>query len=216
MKIFALQGGSLCENTYFVVKDGKALIIDPGIPSEIVLEECKRLSAQPIAVLLTHGHFDHVKGAAGLQRTGLKIYAHKEEFSVIAGRANLALALRESLDPFVPDVAVEDDDLLDLTPFEVKVLFTPGHTQGGVCYLIEDCLFSGDTIFPGSYGRTDFPTGDSQDLLCSIADVLFDLPPETKVYCGHGDGSLTEKATLVSPDTTIGAERATNPILDLL
>ena len=99
------------------------------------------------------------------------------------------------------------------------MLATPGHTAGGVSYLIDGALFSGDTLFAGSYGRTDFPTGDEQDLLCSIANTLFELPKETPVYAGHGVLSPQDMMGLpvvASVDTTIGDEYYTNPILHLL
>lgn len=217
MKIYVIRSRMLSENTYLAVKEGKALVVDPGVSAEVVLEECRKLSVTPVAVLLTHGHIDHIYGAPELQKAGLKVYAHKDEFEVIAGRANLALALGRSFPPFSPDVALEEGEL-SVPPFLLQVIHTPGHTQGGVCYLVEGALFSGDTLFAGSYGRTDFPTGDEQDLLCSIANELFELPPETEVYCGHGEceNSVFEQAEPAFPDTTIGKEYSTNPILDLL
>lgn len=218
MTVYVIRGGYLEENTYLLLEGKEALIVDPGVSAEVILRECERLGASPIGVLLTHGHVDHIFGAPGLQRAGLKIYAHSEEFSVISGRANLALALRITLDSFLPDVALEDGALLELGPFCVRVIFTPGHTKGGVCYLIGDSLFTGDTLFKGSYGRTDFPTGDEMDLLCSIVNVLFELPHETKVYAGHS-GDASEPfflAVPARPDTTIGDEYSTNPILNLL
>ena len=214
MTVYALQGDYLSECVYLVCEEGKALVVDPGTSAEKVLAECHRLSVTPVAVLLTHGHADHALGAAGLQRKGVKVYAHREEVPVISGKANLSIALGFSMEIFTPDVLVEDDDVLDLAPFTVKVIHTPGHTQGGVCYLTEDKLFTGDTLFPGSYGRTDFPTGDEQDLLCSIANALFELPPETEVYSGHGFAASS--AALCPPQTTIGEEYSTNPILNLL
>ena len=214
MTVYSMQGEYLSEVTYLVCEGGKALVIDPGASGERVLAECASLSVTPVAVLLTHGHADHVLGAAALQRSGVKVYACGEEFSVIASKANLAIALGFALDPFTPDVAVKDDDVLSLAPFSVKVIQTPGHTQGGVCYLIGKTLFTGDTLFPGSYGRTDFPTGDEQDLLCSIANVLFELPPDINVYSGHGFSGKV--ATPAEPQTTIGEEYSTNPILNLL
>ena len=214
MTVFALQGDYLSELTYIVCEEGKALVIDPGTSGERVLAECERLSVEPIAVLLTHGHADHALGAAALQRAGVKVYAHKEEVSVINGKANLSIALGFSMETFAPDVTVTDGETLLLEPFSVKVIHTPGHTQGGVCYLMEDALFTGDTLFPGSYGRTDFPTGDEQDLLCSIVNELFELPAETKVYAGHGFAS--QLAAPCEPQTTIAEEYSTNQILNLL
>jgi len=214
MTIYLMQGEYLSECTYLVVEEGKALIIDPGASSDRIICECGRIGATPIAVLLTHGHLDHTFGVQGLMEKGVKVYAHKEEFAVTQGRANLALAFGLKERSFTPDVALKDDEELAIDPFIVKVLHTPGHTQGGVCYLIGNALFSGDTLFPGSYGRTDFPTGDEQDLICSIANVLFELPRETEVYCGHADA--TPDARISSPQSTIAEEYTTNPILYLL
>lgn len=217
MNIYVIHSDLLAENTYLLTEEGKALVIDPGVPAEIVLRECDKLGVEPIAVLLTHGHVDHIRGAAGLHEAGLKVYAHAEEFQVIAGRANLALALGLSLSPFTPDVALKGGENIAIGPFRTEVIFTPGHTQGGVCYLVDGALFTGDSLFRGSYGRTDFPTGDEQDLLCSLANELFELPPETPVYAGHGDECEELFVAIpATPDTTIGAERIANPILDLL
>ena len=220
MKVYAITGESpLYETTYLLVKQDKVLIIDPGVPSERVLAACDSLKASPIAVLLTHGHVDHILGAEGLQDAGVKVYAHKTEFEVIGGRANLALAMGISLSRLTPDVALSDDDVPDLAPFDVRVIFTPGHTQGSVSYLIDGCLFSGDTLFAGSYGRTDFPTGDEQDLICSICNVLFELPAETPVYSGHNGAVFGESSgglILAKAETTIGQEYSSNQILNLL
>ena len=214
MTIYSLQGDYLSECTYIVAEDGNAIVIDPGTSAERILDACKSISITLRAVLLTHGHADHTIGAHDLQKAGLPIYAHTEEFSVIAGRASLALALGLKQDSFIPDVALVDDQELQIADLTVKVIYTPGHTQGGVCYLIGDALFTGDTLFPGGYGRADFPTGDEQDLLCSIANVLFELPPETKVYSGHADVPMDLSICL--PQTTIVEEYSTNPILCLL
>ena len=209
-----MQGEYLSECCYIVTFGAKAIVIDPGASADRILSGCDELSVSPVAVLLTHGHVDHTFGAHELSRRGVKIYAHKEEYSVIAGRASLALAFGLSQDTFIPDVPLEDGMELNFGEFTVKVIYTPGHTRGGVCYLIGDSLFTGDTLFPGSYGRTDFPTGDEADLLCSIANELFALPPETKVYVGHAD--IPHGLAPCDPQTTIGDEYSTNPILDLL
>ena len=214
MTIYSLQGDYLSECTYIVAEGGSALVIDPGTSAQRILEACRTISVTLVGVLLTHGHVDHTIGAHELQRAGLPIYAHSEEFSLIASRASLALALGLCQDTFVPDYSVLDDQELSIAGLTVKVIHTPGHTQGGVCYLIGDALFTGDTLFPGSYGRTDLPTGDEQDLLCSIANVLFELPPETKVYSGHAD--VPTSLAPCTPQTTIGEEYSTNPILYLL
>lgn len=214
MIVYSMQGEYLSECTYLIVEGNKAIVIDPGATAQRISAECEKLGVTILAVLLTHGHADHAIGAPGLQEMGYKIYAHKEEFSLIAGRASLSLALGLPHLSYIPDVAVEDGTVLELAPFTIRVIHTPGHTQGGVSYLIGDELFTGDTLFPGSYGRTDFPTGDEQDLVNSICNELFELPKETRVYSGHGDA--TREATLAMPQTTIGEEYSTNPILYLL
>lgn len=214
MIVYSMQGEFLSECTYLIVERDKAVVIDPGASHERILSECDHLGVKLLAVLLTHGHADHTFGAPELQRMGYKVYAHRAEFPVTEGRASLSLALGLPQRSFVPDVALEDGELIDLEPFSIKVIYTPGHTQGGVSYLVENVLFTGDTLFPGSYGRTDFPTGDEQDLINSICNELFELPKDTKVYSGHGDAM--RNAAPAAPQTTIGEEYSTNPILYLL
>ena len=214
MKVYAMQGEYLSEITYIVTDGVKAVVIDPGTSANAILSACKKLGVELVAVLLTHGHIDHTLGAFELQSKGFKVYAHKEEVPVLEGRAGLSLLLGLPQRDLHPDVLLEDGAVISLLDFPIDVIFTPGHTQGGVCYLAEGALFSGDTLFPGAYGRTDFPTGDEQDLICSICNVLFDLPKSTEVYSGHGDCS-TDVAPFAA-QTTIGQEYSTNPILHLL
>ena len=214
MMVYAMQGEFLSEITYILVDGGKAVVIDPGTSSDAVLDACKKLGVELVAVLLTHGHIDHTLGAFELQKSGYKVYAHKEEASVLEGRAGLSLLLGIPQRSLRPDVLLTDGDSISLLSFPIEVFFTPGHTQGGVCYLAEGALFTGDTLFPGAYGRTDFPTGDEQDLINSICNVLFELPSNTEVYSGHGDCS--QDVAPFAAQTTIGQEYSTNPILHLL
>lgn len=216
MKVYRLGGEYLDENTYIVVEGESALVIDPGASAERVLAACDTLAVKPLAVLLTHGHVDHIFGAPALQAVGIPVYLHQEELEVIEGRANLALVFHLSLAPFCPDRLISSEDPFKVGPFSVTPIFTPGHTKGGVCYWIDGVLFSGDTLFKGSYGRVDLPTGDEQDLLCSIANELFALHAKTPVYTGHGDGYPSSDLTLATVNTTIGEEYYTNPILHLL
>ena len=219
MKIYKLIGESLGENTFLLEKEGKILVIDPGASSDRIRNAAGLLSGDIVAAILTHGHADHARGAAGLEAQGVPIYISEEEKNLLNGRANLALALGFSFEK-VKEPCFFREGTLALPPFEISVIATPGHTAGGVCFLIEGCLFLGDTLFAGSYGNVNFPTGDEQDLLCSIANELFSLPDETPVYCGHSDflpqGNRLSDLTEAVPDTYIGREKLCNPILDLL
>ena len=204
------------ENTYLLVKDGACLVIDPGASAERIKESCHALDASIVAVLMTHAHADHIFGVADLSEEH-EVYLHEEDAAMLNSRANLALALGISLKKTEKFHTVKDGEILSIAPFSVQVIHTPGHTAGSACYLIENMLFSGDTLFYHSYGRTDFPTGDEQDLICSIANELFELPTDTPVFSGHSDYRAGERDVMIaSPDTTIGEERANNPILDLL
>ncbi len=220
MNIYKLIGEYLSENTYLLEKEGKILVIDPGATAARIFDAAKNVKGEILAVLLTHGHADHALGAAELENSGVPVYLLGGEEEVLNGRANLSIALGFSLEKVKNPIPLKDGEILSLPPFEIQVIATPGHTAGGACYLIEGELFSGDTLFEFSYGRTDFPTGDEQDLLCSIANELFSLPDETSVYCGHSNinpgKELFSGVFEALPDTVIGREKTSNPILDLL
>ena len=217
MKVYKLQGEFLGENTYLLVKEDACLVIDPGASAERINAACRTLGASIVGVLLTHAHVDHIIGAADLSSEGYPLYLHETDVEILNSRANLALALGLSLKRTEEFLAVKDGQILTVEPFSVQVIHTPGHTAGSVCYLIENMLFSGDTLFYHSYGRTDFPTGDEQDLVCSICNELFELPLDTLVYSGHSFFEKGETAVMpATPDTTIGEERANNPILELI
>ena len=215
MKVYRIEGAFLGECTYFAVKGNDCLVIDPGARGDRITEFCAEHGWNIRAVLLTHGHLDHVFGLPELLKKGYPVYLHKEEVGILNGRANLALAFGIAFEKVEKYTAFEGErQVLPLAPFSVEAIYTPGHTSGSVCYYTEGVLFTGDTLFAGSYGRSDLPTGDEQDLLCSIANELFELPADTGVYAGHADRFAdTEEC---APDTTIGAERESNPILDLL
>ena len=156
------------------------------------------------AILLTHGHFDHI-GAANEVREhyGIKIYASCDEEKLLASPArNLSNAYGMSL-KVTADVLHNDGDILELAGLKIKAIHTPGHTAGGTCYYFpyQNVVFSGDTLFCTSVGRTDFPKGSAAQIIRSIKEKLLPLPDETTVYTGHND------------ITTIGAERMYNPYL---
>ena len=206
LKVRHLVVGAVATNCYIAEnkKTKEALIIDPGDNAARIVQIIKEDGVVPVAVLLTHGHFDHAMAAQEVaEQYGIKIYAHETGKETLeTPQINLSGMIGRTL-TFHADCYVKDGEILNLAGFEIRVLHTPGHTQGGVCYYIEEekALFSGDTLFCQSVGRTDFPTGKSSTLIHSIQDKLMPLPDDTMVYTGHEDM------------TTIGMERKYNPFL---
>ena len=187
-------------------KQKQAVVIDPGDRESEITEALEKKSLNLEAVLLTHGHFDHGLAAAGLARHyQAPVYANEAERGLLSDPRLTASFLVPGLSyTLKPDHLVRNKEELFLAGVRIRVLDTPGHTTGGTSYYLPDyqVVFSGDTLFCGSIGRTDLPTGDAGALLRSICNTLFELPPGTMVLPGHG-GS-----------TTIELERRYNPYLD--
>lgn len=197
--------GMIGTNCYLVFQQEtrEAVVIDPAENAPFILNWCKELQVTPVAVLLTHGHGDHIGGVEDLLRAfRVPVYAGKEEEALLKDPyLNLSADFGQAVS--IKDaVLLEDAQELNLLGCTWKVLATPGHTRGSVCYYLEEekLLFSGDTLFCESYGRTDFPTGSSRELMRSIQEKLLVLPDEVKVYPGH------------ESDTTIGHEKRYNPL----
>lgn len=196
---------------YILDSGGKeCVIVDPGDAEQ---EERDALDSflserglEPVAILLTHAHFDHFFDSARLQRKyGIPVYIHPKDAAIVAYSASIAPRFRtERPDGDFKTTPVEDGDRLDLAGLHFQVIHTPGHTPGGVAYLLPEngVLFSGDTLFAGTIGRTDLEFGEYDDEIRSIMEKLIILPGETAVYPGHG------------PATTIAAERESNPMLE--
>lgn len=207
MQLVRLVLGPLETNCWIVSDEcgGPAIVIDPAEdPARIVTELGDRSVA---AVVLTHGHFDHLGAVEPLlSETGAPLFVHTDDAESITtptGSGGAAWGFHVSSPP--ADRLLADGDVVEAGDLRLSVLHTPGHTPGGICLLGDGGegqppqLFSGDTLFAGSVGRTDFPGGDGRALALSIARVLAPLAPETIVHPGHG------------PDTTIGRERRLNP-----
>lgn len=198
--------GDVSTNCYLVYnhETREAVVVDPADNGAYVLNKCRELEVKPVAIVLTHGHFDHIMAVEDICRAfSCQIYAGKEEELLLKEPSmNLSGIMGREKAVVCPDVLAEDGDVLSLIGFEWKVLKTPGHTAGSVCYYLsaEQTLFSGDTLFAGSLGRTDLPTGDGKAIVSSIREKLLTLPEDTKVFPGHGEA------------TTIGRERRYNPV----
>lgn len=193
-------------NCYFVINNEtkEMLVVDPGDNASMLIDAIEREQIKPVAILLTHGHLDHASAAEALAKNfQVKIYAHEAEKEILEdSRMNLTAAFGAAK-KFRADVFVKDNEVLELIGCKIKVLFTPGHTPGGCCYYFNEqrILFSGDTLFCESVGRTDFPGGSSAALIRSIREKLLDLPDDVKVYPGH------------MSQTSIGTEKMYNPFI---
>lgn len=198
--------GPVCTNCYLLVNDKikELLVIDPGDQADMLISQIDKTGAKPVAVLLTHGHFDHAAAADEISRHyGIQIYAHEAEKETLEdARLNLS-GMTGKQQVYHADCYVKDKAVLEMAGFSIQVFHTPGHTVGGVCYYIagEKVLFSGDTLFQESVGRTDFPKGSAASLIHSIQQKLMVLADDVEVFTGHNETTL------------IGYERIHNPYL---
>lgn len=190
MEIKALVLGVLDVNCYLVSTEKAAVVIDPGFRSVEALDFLKNAKDKERLILLTHGHFDHIGYADELARlTDTKIAIGEFDAPALSeNTVNLSALFGAPLKPFCADIILADGQMLNVGDIEFKVIHTPGHTVGGVCYLCGDTLFSGDTLFAGSIGRTDFPGGSFEALKTSI-EKLYTLNDDITLLSGHGGSS---------------------------
>lgn len=195
MQITTIPGGPLPTNCYLLKdeKTGASAVVDPGFESD-ELSHLVEQDGHVQKILLTHGHFDHISGVQRLQKeTGAKIYMDIDELMFVRDSTlNLAqMFYSDGVKPFRVDVPVSDGDTVTLGSLEIKVLHTPGHTSGGCCYVVEDVIFSGDTLMKLSFGRTDFPTGNNTQMIDSLRK-LASLKGDYQVFPGHGSPTKLE------------------------
>ena len=195
MNILTLTLGPLATNCYLVWQEGRtdAVIIDPAANSRKITVALQARGLRPVCFLLTHAHFDHIGALKPL-------YAAAPDARVYVGDQDKDDPCDMAYDLLTYTDTYQDGDTVEAAGLSFRVLGTPGHTPGSVCLLCGEALFSGDTLFAGSYGRTDFKGGSMQDMYASLRKLAA-LPPQTRVLPGHG------------PESTIEDELRTNPYL---
>lgn len=183
--------GLLASNCYIVRKRGSndAVLIDPGADHEKIAAKLAEKSLTPRAVLLTHAHFDHCNAAGRFQKDGCRVYLHEADDILVRSDMNMARDMGSRFNAFKPDVLFSDGYEIDACGLTFKCLHTPGHTAGGTCFITDDIIFSGDTLFCLSIGRSDMPTGSGRALEDSIRNKLYALAGDYTVYPGHGDAT---------------------------
>jgi len=209
MKIDSLVLGIYQTNCY-ILHNGEAnencLIIDTGLEADELVCFLRQHKLNPVIIILTHGHIDHIRGIIALREhyPSVKVYIHKLDSKMLKdAKSNLSALSDEPFSTNPADLILEEGNMIEQAGMKLQVLHTPGHTKGGISLYSknEAVVFVGDTLFSNSIGRTDFPDGSMTQLVRSIKEKLFILPNETVVYPGHG------------PATTIGYEKENNPFL---
>lgn len=201
--IDVLEVGDFLTNCYLIHCDGKAIVIDPGDEPEKIIGLIEQISVKVEKIILTHGHIDHIKALPEVrQATRAPVFIHQEDAIMLTdAKRNLSYYHDTAFTTKPTDELLIDGDEIILGNHTIKVLHTPGHSTGGISFLMDDIILTGDALFLNSIGRTDLPGSDHTTLIKAINDKLMSLPPETRAYPGHG------------PQTTIGHEKENNPWL---
>ena len=202
MEIIKLLTGPLEINTYVLINNDKALVIDPGGDQQKIIALAQQKNARIEKVLLTHGHFDHIGAVKALKEGGAAVYIGASDAEMLTSNSkNLGKYFGMGVETCSADVLLLGGEEILLGDKKITAIATPGHSLGGMCYLTDDGIFTGDTLFCLSIGRTDFPGGSLSQLVNSIKTKLFVLDDKTRVFPGH------------DAETTIENEKNFNPFL---
>ena len=200
-----LPVGPMGANCYIIgcEETKKAAIVDPGGDTPKIIREVEALGLTPEAIVLTHGHIDHIFSVDEVRdKTKAKVYIHEDDAEMLTdSKKNLSFFMGQQVGFRAADETLVDNEELPLGNLTLKIIHTPGHTPGGICIQVENYLITGDTLFAGSVGRSDFPGGSHEVLINSIKEKLLTLPDNLKVYPGHG------------PSSTLAGEKRSNPFL---
>lgn len=203
MQILTIVTGTIEENCHIIFDEEKnAVVIDPGDDAKNIIQTIEKNGFFVKSIVLTHGHYDHVGAVNELKEcTNAEVIAHENEKALLE---DAGLSLGIYVNPFYVnpkvDRYVKEGDTISAGNLSLRVIHTPGHTEGGMCLYSDGVLFSGDTVFYRTLGRWDFPTGDLSKLTRSIVNKIFSLPEQTVIYSGHG------------PKTTVGEEKVYNEV----
>jgi glyoxylase-like metal-dependent hydrolase (beta-lactamase superfamily II) len=205
LKIIVKPAGIYAANCYIVFseKTRSGIVIDPGGDVDDIVSNLDKNNIHVEYIVLTHGHGDHIGGVKELkEKLNVPVVIHKEDAEMLEDASlNLSSTMAMGEIEITPDKTVEDGDTLVFGELKGRIIHTPGHTMGGMCLLVEENLFCGDTLFKGSVGRSDLYGGNHGILMNSIKEKILTLPDNIMLYPGHGE------------PTTVGEQRATNPFL---
>ena len=206
MQIIRVPVGAFITNCYIAEgqEPGRGFLVDPADNPKKLISILEEKQICPEAILLTHGHFDHIMAVKEVkEKYQIPVYACRQEEAMLAEPTINMTAVYGSACSIKPDVLLDDGQIFEAAGFSIQMFHTPGHTKGSCCYYLKDegVLFSGDTVFYGSVGRTDFPGGSTAEIVRSLHKLVDSLPEETEVFPGH-DAS-----------TTIGYEKRYNPFV---